>query len=99
MIPKAMDSLDLVEAVMLIEEILGTEIPDSYAQSFGSPREMVDWLERHLSNQRPNKEAAAVLRKLAKAHNNPELAEGLEGTWRREQIAAIVPEIFRQGSE
>ena len=29
MIPKAMDSLDLVEAVMLIEEILGTEIPDS----------------------------------------------------------------------
>jgi len=96
MIPKAMDSLDLVEAVMLIEEIYGTEIPDSDAQSFGSPREMVDWLERHLSNQRPNKEAAAVLRKLAKAHNNPELAEGLEGTWRREQIAAIVREIFRQ---
>jgi hypothetical protein len=54
------------------------------------------WLERHLSNQRPNKEAAALLRKLAKAHNNPELAEGLEGTWRREQIAAIVREIFRQ---
>jgi hypothetical protein len=96
MIPKAMDSLDLVEAVMLIEEILGTEIPDSDAKSFGSPREMVDWLERHLSNQRPTKEAAAVLRKLAKAQNNPELAEGLEGTWRREQIAAIVREIFRE---
>ena len=96
MIPKAMDSLDIIEAVMLIEEILGTEIPDSDAESFGSPREMVDWLERHLSNQRPNKEATAVLKKLAKAHNNPELAEGLEGTWRREQIAAIVREIFRQ---
>jgi hypothetical protein len=96
MVPKAMDSLDLVEAVMLIEEILGTEIPDSDAESFGSPREMVDWLERHLSNQRPTKEAAAVLRKLAKAYNNPELAEGLEGTWRREQIAAIVREIFRE---
>jgi hypothetical protein len=37
-----------------------------------------------------------MLRRLAKAHNNPELAEGLEGTWRREQIAAIVREIFRQ---
>jgi hypothetical protein len=37
-----------------------------------------------------------VLRKLAKSHNNPELAEGLEGTWRREQIAAIVREIFRE---
>ena len=45
MIPKAMDSLDLVEAVMLIEEILGTEIPDGDADNFGSPREMVDWLE------------------------------------------------------
>ena len=96
MIPKAMDSLDLVEAVMLIEEVFGTEIPDGDAETFGSPRDMVDWLELHLSNQRPNKEACALLRKLAKAHNNPELAEGLEGTWRREQIAATVREIFRQ---
>jgi hypothetical protein len=95
MIPKAVDSLDLVEAVMVIEEVLGTEIPDYDAENFGSPREMVDWLELHLSNQRPNKEACALLRKLAKAHNNPELAEGLEGTWRREQIAAIVRELFR----
>jgi len=96
MIPKAMDSLDLVEAVMLIEEVLGTEIPDIDGKNFGSPREMVDWLELHLSNQRPNRQSAALLKKLAKAHNHPELAEGLEGTWRREQIAAIVREIFRQ---
>lgn len=96
MILKAMDSLDLVEAAMLIEEVFGSEIPDSDAENFGSPREMVDWLELHLSNQRPNKEAAAMLRRLAKAHNNPELAEGLEGTWRLEQITAIVREIFRQ---
>jgi phosphopantetheine binding protein len=68
MVPKAMDSLDLVEAVMLIEEVLGTEIPYNDAETFGSPREMADWLELHLSNQRPNKEAAALLRKLAKAH-------------------------------
>ena len=27
MIPKAMDSLDLVEAVMLIGEVFGTEVP------------------------------------------------------------------------
>jgi hypothetical protein len=95
MIPKAMDSLDLVEAVMLVEEIFGAEIPDNDAESFGSPREMVDWLEPYLSNQRPNKQAAAPLRKLAKAHGNPQLAEGLEGTWRREQIAAVIREIFR----
>ena len=28
------------------------------------------------------KEAAALLRTLAKDHNDPELAEGLEGIWR-----------------
>ena len=94
MITKAMDSLDLVEAVMLIEEVFGTEIPEGDAGTFGSPRAMVDWLEFHLSNQRPSKGAAALLRRLAKAHKNPELAEGLEGTWRREQIAAVVREMF-----
>ena len=91
---KAMDSLDTVEAVMLFEEIFGTEIPDGDTENFGSPREISDWLEAHLSNRRPNKQAAAFLRKLAKTHNNSELAEGLEGTWRREQIAAILREIF-----
>ena len=94
--PKEMDSLDIVEAVMLIEEIFGTEIPAWDAESFGSPVKIVDWLESHLSNRRPNKQAAAFLRKLANTHNNPELAEGLEGTWRREQIAAIVRQIFRE---
>jgi len=96
MIPKAMDSLDIVEAVILIEEVFGTEIPNNDAEHFGGPREIVDWPELNLSNQRPNKQAAALLRKLARDHDNPELAEGLEGTWRREQIAAIVREIFRQ---
>ena len=56
---------------------------------------MVDILERHLSNQRPTKKAADLLRRLAKSKNNPELAEGLDGVWRREQIAAIIREFFR----
>jgi hypothetical protein len=94
MIPKAMDSLDIVEAVILIEEIFGADIPANDAENFGSPPEIVDWLEPHLSNQRPNKNAVALLKKLAK--NHPALAEGLNGTWRREQIAAIIREIFRQ---
>jgi hypothetical protein len=91
-----MNSLDTVKAVMAFEEAFGVELPVHESGEFGSPREMVDWLELYLSNLRPNKEAAALLRKLAKDHNKPELAEGLEGTWRREQIAAIVSEIFRQ---
>ena len=96
MTPKAIYNLDIVEPVMLIEEIFGTEIPDGDAENFGSPRGIVDWLEPHLSNRRPNKQAAPLLRKLAKTHNNPGLAEGLDGTWRREQIAAIVREMFRE---
>ena len=74
MMPKAIDSLDLVEAVMVIEEIFGTDIPSGDKETFGSPKEIVDWLDPHLSNRRPNKQAAALLRKLAKDQNNPELA-------------------------
>lgn len=90
-----MDSLDFVEAVMVLEEVLGIEIPDGEAEQFGSPREVVDCLERRLSTQRPSKQAAAVIEGLAKGQNNPRLAEGLDSRWRREQIAAVVREILR----
>ena len=90
-----MDSLDFVEAVMVLEEVLGVEIPADDAEQCGSPREMVDLLERHLSNRRPTKGAADLLRDLAKSQNHPELAEGLDGVWRRDQIAAIIRELFR----
>jgi hypothetical protein len=95
MAPTAIDSLDLVEMVMVFEEVFDTEVPNADSERFGSPSEIVDRLERILSNQRPNKAAKALLRKLAKEQQRPELAEGLEGTWRREQIAAIVCEILR----
>jgi acyl carrier protein len=45
MIPRAMDSLDLVEAVILTEEVFGTEIPGSDAESIGSPKDLVNWLD------------------------------------------------------
>ena len=57
--------------------------------------EIVDSLERRLSNQRPDKRAAALLRKLAEKQERPELAETREGTWGRDQIAAIVREVLR----
>jgi hypothetical protein len=95
MLHRAMDSLDFVEAVMVLEEVLGVQIQADDAEQVGSPREMVDLLEHHLSNQRPTKEAADLLRGLAKSQNNPGLAEGLSGVWRREQIAAIIRELFR----
>ena len=93
--PRAMDSLDAVQIVMAIEEVLEVEILDADAESLGSPREIVDWLELQPSNQRPNKAARELLRKLAHKQQRPESAEGLDGPWRREQIAAIVREICR----
>lgn len=50
-----MDSLGFVEAAMVLEEVLGVEIPADDAEQWGSPPEMVDLLEHHLSKQRPTK--------------------------------------------
>ena len=92
---KSMDSLDAVEIVMVFEEVFEIDLPVNDAETLGGPTEIVDWLELRLSNQRPNKQAVALLMKLAKAQQRPELAEGLDGTWRREQIAAIIREILK----
>jgi len=92
-----MDSPNFVEMVMLFEEVFGTNIPDD-TETLSNPRAMVDWLEPLLSNWGPGKQAAALLRKLAKAQQRPELAEGLDRAWRREQIAAVIREIFRHSS-
>ena len=87
---------------MVLEDVLEVDISDDEAEQCGSPREMVDMLEHHLRDQRPKKKAAELLRSLAKSQSNPALTEGLDGTWRREQIAAIIRELFRDrdgGSE
>lgn len=90
--PSGVDNLDTVEIVMAIEEAFEVDLSDGNVDSFASARELVDWLEVRLSNQRPNKAARAFLRQLAHDKQRPELAEGLDGPWRREQIAAIVRE-------
>ena len=93
--PEVMDSPDFSEAIILAEEIFGTDFPDN-AANFASSRDIVDWFEIRLLGWGPNTEAAALLKELAQSHNNPKLAEGLHGTWRREQIEAVVREIFGQ---
>ncbi len=95
MTPRSMDSLDVVEMVMAFEEAFDVEIPDDDLGHLENRSEVVDRLERLLSNQRPNKAAKVLLKKLAKEQQRPELAEGLDGTWRREQIAAIVREMLK----
>lgn len=93
--PRGTDSLDTVEMIMPIEEAFEVELSSADEETFNSHDELVEWLEVQLSNQRPNKAARVLLKKLADDQQWPELAEGLDGLWRREQIAAIVREVFR----
>ena len=95
MTSRRMGSLDTVELVIAIEEAFGLEILGEIGV-FNSQTELVDQLEPVFLNRRPNKAAAALLRRIAKARQQPELADGLDGTWRREQIAAVVREIFQR---
>lgn len=95
---RSTNSLDTVEMVMAIEAAFGNVFGDSVfdfppAPSH-NPRELVDHPERLFSNERPNGRADALLRELAREQSRPEIARGLEGTWRREQIAAIIRHIF-----
>jgi len=57
---------------------------------------MEEWLELHLSNRLPKQDSAQLLQMLAKSQQRPELAEGLDGPWRREQMSALVRDIFRK---
>jgi hypothetical protein len=95
MVRNEMSSLDFVEVVMAIEESFGIEIPDVDAPTFGGPRDIVDWLALRLMGERIGQGAALFLENLARHQGTPELAEHLKGTWRRDQIAAVVREILR----
>ena len=95
MIPELKDTIDL-DIVMFCENIFDTHIPSEDAEHFGGPLGMEEWLEVHLSNQRPKQDTAQLLRMLARSQQRPELAQGLDGPWRREQISALVRDIFRK---
>jgi hypothetical protein len=95
MIPESIASRNL-DVVIFLENIFEIHIPDEFANHLGDPLGIERSLERHLWSQRPKKDAVALLRMLAEDQQCPELAEGLDGTWRREQISAIVRDIFRK---
>jgi hypothetical protein len=89
------NNVDL-DFVMFLENVFDTHIPDDDAEHSGGPLEVEEWLAQHLSKRRPKGDTAEWLRKLAEAQQRPELAEGLDGTWRSKQISALVRDIFRK---
>jgi hypothetical protein len=49
---------------------------------------------QHLLNQRPTRDSAELIRKLAEDQKRPELTE--DGMWRREQIHVVIQDILRK---
>ena len=90
-----------LEKIELAEELFGIDFPDGLDVSedlaLNNPREVVDYFELHLRGWGPTPAAADFLKEMAKKHNNPGLAKGLHGIWRRDQISALIAEIFNTG--
>jgi len=84
-----------LEKIELAEELFGTKFPVDL--TVDNPREVVDYFVLHLRGWGPNPGAADLLKKLAKKHTRPALALGLHDSWRREQISAVIREIFNTG--
>ena len=81
-----------LEKIGLAEDVFGRKIPVDLA--FDNPSELVDYLVLELKGWGPNSDAADLLKQLATKRKSPALAQGLHDSWRREQISAIVQEVF-----
>ena len=90
-----------LEKIELAEELFGIDFPVELDLTedltVNNPREVVDYFVLHLRGWGPNPAAADFLMEMAKKHNNPSLAEGFDGSWRRDQISAVIREIFNAG--
>jgi hypothetical protein len=87
--------LEELEKIELAEELFGTELPVGLA--YDNPCGIIDYLVLQLRGWGPNPVAADFLKTLATKRNSPALAQGLHDSWRREQIVAVIQEIFNIG--
>jgi hypothetical protein len=88
-----------LEKLDLAEEVFGADFPFDLSEDLtvNNPRELVDYFVLHLRGWGPNPVAADFLKQLATKRNSPALAQGLHDSWRREQISAVIQEIFNIG--
>jgi hypothetical protein len=91
--------LEELENIELAEEVFGTDFPVDLTEDLtvNNPREVVDYFVLHLKGWGPNPVAADFLKQLATKHSSPALDQGLHDSWRREQISAVIQEIFNIG--
>ena len=87
--------LEELEKIELAEELFGKNLPVDLP--LDNPRAMVDYFVLQLRGWGPNPAAAEFLKNLSEKLNSPTLAQGLHDCWRREQISAVVDEIFDTG--
>jgi hypothetical protein len=81
-----------LEKIGLAEDLFATDLPVDLA--LDNSAELVDYLMLQLRGWGPNSLAAHFLKKLAEKQSSPALAQGLHDSWRRDQISAIIQEIF-----
>jgi hypothetical protein len=92
-----------LQKIELAETLFGIDFPVDVKVSvkddltLENPRELVDYFVLQLEGWGPNPAAADFLKKMAKNHQSPALAEGLHASWRRDQISAVIREIFNTG--
>jgi hypothetical protein len=84
-----------LEKIELAEDLFGSNLPVDLA--FENPGELVNYLALQLKGWGPNPVAADFLQRLARKRNRPALAEGLHDSWRKEQISAVIQEVFHIG--
>ena len=84
-----------VKEIEFAEDLFGTDLPVDLA--FDNPRHIVDYLASQLRGWGPNPVAGDFLKQLASKRKSPALAQGLHDVWRREQISAVIQEVFSTG--
>ncbi|HLW53288.1 MAG TPA: hypothetical protein VKW06_10635 [Candidatus Angelobacter sp.] len=88
-----MDWTDLSERVLFADTVFDVGFCDD-PEIVVSFQKYVDWLELRLIGWGPNSEAVRFLKNIANSQDNAQLAQGLHGEWRREQIEAVLREIL-----
>lgn len=90
-----LEKIELAEYLFGVDFPVEIDVPEDL--TLNNPREVVDYFSVQLRGWGPSPAAADFLKDLAKKYDSPALAEGLHGSWRRDQISAVIRELFNTG--